>query len=79
MGLCRHGCPGPARHLSTLLGICKFENNDPGKIAIDIIPGESERVLSRMRDGLFDFIDVDGDHKYEPAKRKLIDAKRLTD
>ena len=30
-----------------------------------------------MQDGLFDFIYVDGDHKYESVKRNLIDAKRL--
>jgi hypothetical protein len=64
-------------YLSTILSVCKFENNQPGKVAIDIIRGESERVLSRMRDGLFDFIYVDGDHKYESVKRNLIDAKRL--
>ena len=65
-------------YFSTILSVCKFENNQPGKVAIDIIRGKSERVLSRMQDGLFDFIYVDGDHKYESVKRNLIDAKRLS-
>lgn len=64
-------------YLSTILAVRKFENANPGRIAIDIVRGDSERVLDRMRDGLFDFIYIDGDHKYESVRRNLRDAKRL--
>lgn len=64
-------------YLSTILAVRKFENANPGRVAIDIVRGDSERVLDRMRDGLYDFIYIDGDHKYESVRRNLRDAKRL--
>lgn len=64
-------------YLSTILGVRKFEHAHPGKLAIDIVRGDSDRVLSRMRDDQFDFIYIDGDHKYAGIKQNLRDAKRL--
>ncbi len=64
-------------YLSTIMLVRKFENANPGRIAIDIIRGDSERVLSRMRDASFDFIYIDGDHKYESVRSNLREAKRL--
>lgn len=64
-------------YLSTILAVRKFENAHPGKVAVDILRGDSERLLARMKDDQFDFIYVDGDHKYESVKQNLRDAKRL--
>lgn len=64
-------------YLSSILAVRKYENAHPDRIAIDILRGDSERVLDRMRDNLFDFIYIDGDHKYESVRRNLRDAKRL--
>jgi len=64
-------------YLSTILAVRKFENSNPGKVTVDIVRGDSERVMDRMRDGIFDFIYIDGDHKYESVKQNLRDAKRL--
>ena len=64
-------------YLSTIVAVRKFETAHPGRLSIDILRGDSERVLERLRDGIFDFIYVDGDHKYESVSRNLHDAKRL--
>lgn len=64
-------------YLSTILAVRKFENANPGRLSIDILRGDSERVMDRMRDGIFDFIYIDGDHKYESVRQNLRDAKRL--
>jgi predicted O-methyltransferase YrrM len=64
-------------YLSTILAMRRFENAHPGKIKVDILRADSERLLARMRDDQFDFIYIDGDHKYESVKRNIQDAKRL--
>jgi predicted O-methyltransferase YrrM len=64
-------------YLSTIVAVRKFETAHPGRLSIDILRGDSERVLERLRDGIFDFIYVDGDHKYESVRKNLNDAKRL--
>lgn len=64
-------------YLSTVLAVRKFENAHPGRLTIDIVRGDSERVLARLRDGLFDFIYIDGDHKYASVRNNLREAKRL--
>ena len=62
-------------YLSTLMTVRKFEAEHPGRLKIDILRGDSERVLGRMRDASFDFIYVDGDHKY---KSVLSNLRRLS-
>lgn len=64
-------------YLSTILAVRRFENAHPGRVAVDIVRGDSERVLQRLRDDQFDFIYVDGDHKYASVRQNLIDAARL--
>jgi hypothetical protein len=64
-------------YLATILAVRKFENAHPGRVTVDIVRGDSERVMARMRDGIFDFIYIDGDHKYESVRQNLRDAKRL--
>jgi hypothetical protein len=64
-------------YLATILAVRRFEITHPGRLTIDIVRADSERVMARMRDGIFDFIYIDGDHKYESVRRNLRDAKRL--
>jgi len=55
----------------------RFENAHPGRVTVDIVRGDSERVMERMKDGIFDFIYIDGDHKYASVRQNLREAKRL--
>jgi|KBSSwiStaDraftv2_1062776.scaffolds.fasta_scaffold165080_2 hypothetical protein len=64
-------------YLSTILAVRRFENAHPGRVSVDIVRGDSERVLQRMRDDQFDFVYVDGDHKYPSVRQNLRDAARL--
>jgi predicted O-methyltransferase YrrM len=63
--------------LATFLAVRRFETAYPGRVSVDIIRGDSERVLERLRTGIFDFIYIDGDHKYSSVVSNLREAKRL--
>lgn len=64
-------------YFSTILEVWKFETEHPGRLRISILRGDSEALCQQMRDGLFDFIYIDGDHKYESVRTNIADAKRL--
>jgi hypothetical protein len=64
-------------YLSTVLAVRRFENQNRGKLEIQVIRGNSEAVCKDFRDGIFDFIYIDGDHKYSSVATNIRDAKRL--
>jgi hypothetical protein len=64
--------------LSTYLNIKDFEAKSKDRdIKINMVRGESSTVLPLLKDELFDFIYIDGDHKYEVVKSDIQEAKRL--
>lgn len=63
--------------LSTFLNVRKFEDESPKRVDISMIRGTAESVLPMFRDDAFDFIYIDGDHKYRQVKQDVVEAKRL--
>lgn len=61
--------------LSTFLRVRKFEDERNSK-NVSLIRSSSS-FLSFIKDGTFDFIYIDADHKYDSVKRDIIEAKRL--
>jgi len=65
-------------YLSAFLNVKKFQAEQSHKqIKIHMTRGESSSFLPMLRDDCFDFIYIDGDHKYEHAKKDIQQAKRL--
>lgn len=64
-------------YISTVLAVRKAEQRRNDEIDVTIIRGKSDKVLGNLRDGSFDFIYLDGDHKYAGIKRDIVEAKRL--
>ncbi len=64
--------------LSTFLNVKKFENEYRDRqISIQMTRGRSKDFLPFLRDDSFDFIYIDGDHRYADSKFDIIQAKRL--
>jgi len=64
--------------LSAFLNIKRFENeNADKKIRIQLTRGDSSSFLPLLQANAFDFIYIDGDHKYEKVKADIQQAKRL--
>jgi len=65
-------------YLSTLVNVRKFENDQiESDIKIQIVRSDSSTFLPLLSENTFDFIYIDGDHKYNKVKNDLIHAKRL--
>ena len=65
-------------YLSTLVNIQKFENETIGSdTKVQIVRSDSLTFLPLLGDNSFDFIYIDGDHKYNKVKNDIIQAKRL--
>jgi hypothetical protein len=63
--------------LSTFINVKKFQNSNASKnIAVNIVRGESKFFLQQLSE-CFDFIYIDGDHKYDAVKSDLQQAKRI--
>jgi hypothetical protein len=63
--------------LSTYVAIRKFESECHRNIDIRLIRADSDTMLPCLCADSFDFIYIDGDHKYEKAKSDIQNAKRL--
>ena len=64
--------------LSAFLQVRKFEDlRKKDDIKINLIRGDSRLFLPSFQSESFDFIYIDGDHKYESAVSDVIQAKRL--
>jgi predicted O-methyltransferase YrrM len=64
--------------LSAYLNVKRFETQRNGKdVNVSLIRGSSKDFLPLLSENSFDFIYVDGDHKYESVKSDLQQAKRL--
>jgi len=64
--------------LSTFLNVRKFEESPRrDEVEISLMRGKSGIIMSALEKDSFDFIYIDGDHKYRNAKNDLIQAKRL--
>ena len=65
-------------YLSTFLSIKKFQSENIQKnISISTIRARAKDFLPFLKDDSFQFIYIDGDHKYENCKKDLQQAKRL--
>lgn len=47
------------------------------RVAVHLLRAPASQALSWMRDGAFDLVYVDGDHKYAQVKSDLLHARRL--
>ena len=62
--------------LSTFLEVRKMELKRPS-LDINILRGSSKKTLSNIQENTFDFIYIDGDHKYEAVLADLLLSKKL--
>jgi hypothetical protein len=64
--------------LSTYLETKKVEEERMADgLEISLVRTASTRFFHNLADQSFDFIYIDGDHKYEAVKRDIVQAKRL--
>lgn len=64
--------------LSAFLNVRRFEKATHRRnVDISLVRGNSFNILSSMASDQFDFIYIDGDHKYTNAKNDIEQAKRL--
>ena len=64
--------------LSTFLRVKKIEQDRrDDNLKINLVRGDSSNSLGAFKSDFFDFIYVDGDHKYDKVKKDLKEAKRL--
>ena len=64
-------------YISTIMAVKACERDREGDIEIITIRGKSSSVLPTLQDGQYDFIYIDGDHKYEAARCDMGNATRL--
>jgi hypothetical protein len=64
--------------MSAFLSVRRFETSSRrDEVKINLMRGGSASILSSMASDQFDFIYIDGDHKYDNVKQDLVQAKRL--
>jgi hypothetical protein len=64
--------------LSTFVNIKKLEQfHLQNNISVSLVRSEASKFLTNIKDNSYELIYVDGDHKYDNAKRDIIQAKRL--
>lgn len=64
--------------LSAFLSVKKIQAARKAEgVKVNMIRGDSASLLPTLADGIFDFIYIDGDHKYDRAKIDMQQAKRL--
>ena len=64
--------------LSAFLAVKQIEQSrHKDNLKINLLRGDSSNCLSNFKSNSFDFIYIDGDHKYEKVKEDLREAKRL--
>ena len=64
--------------LSSFLAVKEIEQSrHKDNLKINLLRGDSSNCLSNFKSNSFDFIYIDGDHKYEKVKEDLREAKRL--
>jgi hypothetical protein len=64
--------------LTAYLNVRKFETQMKDRdINISLLRGDSKEILPLFAESAFDFIYIDGDHKYDCVKSDIINAKRL--
>ncbi len=64
--------------LSTFLNVKKFQNENADRnIKINMTRADSMAYLDSLNSDYFDFIYIDGDHKYDAVKSDIVAAKRM--
>jgi len=63
--------------ISTIEQVQLFESAKRKNITINVIRGDSKPLLENFQSELFDFIYIDGDHRYDGCYYDMIQAKRL--
>jgi hypothetical protein len=62
--------------LSTYLEVHKMESKRPS-LDVHILRGSSKKTLAAFNENIFDFIYIDGDHKYETVLSDVVFSKKL--
>jgi hypothetical protein len=64
--------------LSTFIQVNKFQNSHPNaRIEVNMVRAEARTFLAQIQPQTYDFIYIDGDHKYEAVKGDIVQAKRV--